>query len=486
MMPKPSQPSSSRASSSPWSFLLRYSMVHRTSVVVMIAVGFGLSIVAQLGLQSYRRHKEDLLSDFLIQKAKVIEARLQAHLLARSGAIRLSPEQGARQLKQYGQSALPEFGRIIVFLAKDRVFAAGWDSEFELWLRDMEGFRPLWEGGEEFSFLTDGKRNVLGSNKDFIEAAAAERAFSKVPQLFQSESKSPVQVVFGEELAFMNSAAVRIPVRGTNLVLYSETSVSGYMRVLRKLSGGMLSVFVFVAFTTFALAGFAANWISEGLSSILARYQLLEKGVQSPPITPSMNELSFLNEKFSFIAMKTRTRFLENAQSAGIKENVLSLFEKISSAQCKEEFLADCATSVAAVIEKECRAPSLVLYLFPTQEGSIEGRTADVPALRKMFLMLSGIRVAQPVFREVSNEGWNLEESAAFCGKSQSQLLSDNEVRFPVVCGDERIGFLLCSGQGVNTLSKMKLEWLLLLCDVMALGYVYLNQGSSGESLITA
>lgn len=479
------KPSSSMDHVSPWGFLLRYSMVHRTSVVLMLVVGFGLSLVAQLGIHNYKRHKEDLLGDFLIQKAKVLEARLQAHFMERSGADVRSPQQLLNELKTFGISTLPAAGRIMVFPAQDKIFATGWEGDSQTWIRDMDGLRELWEGGEEFSFITDENGKVMGSNRDFVESADAERAFKKSPVIFGPELKNP-EIAFGESLAFANSAVVRIPVRNTNLILYSEISISGYLRLLRKLSGGGLSVFVFVAFTAFALAGVAANRISEGLSSILMRYQLIERGAQSSQMSPSLSEFSLLNERLALIAMKTRSRFLENSQSAGIKENALALLEKLSNSQSQSDFLAHSALCLAKIIEDECRAPSLILYVFTEPPEKQDDPRSELPALKKMYLMLSGIPVAEPVFRDVANEGWNIQESIAFCSKSQTQLLSDVEVRFPVVCGDQRIGFLLCSGKGINTLSKMKLEWLILMSDVLALGYVDLKTPVSGVGAFTA
>ncbi|MEY4064560.1 MAG: hypothetical protein RIR26_768 [Pseudomonadota bacterium] len=462
-------------SPSPWGFLVRYSLSHRTSVVVMVAVGFGLSLVTQLAIHGYRSHKESLLGEFLTQKAKVIEARLQAHLLERSGSVRRAADQWDAEFGKSELLPLTRQDELIVFKRNGSVYVAGWDSPDEIWLRDLDGFRQFWEGGEEFSFITDSSGTVLGSNKEFVEGANADAAFKKTPQMFSLVERELPQIAFGEDLGFSQSAAVRLPVKGTNLVLYSETGVSGYLRVLRKLSGGMLSAFVFVAFFSFAFAGFAATRLSAGLNAVVMRYQALERGSDVPSLSPPLSELSFLNEKLSLVAMKMRARFIENSKSASIKEDLLALLDFMPTASTAQEFLVHGANSMAKLLAEECLSPSLTLYFFANPSHDDASQEVKSKIFKKMFLMLSGIPVAEPSLRDVGNEGWSVEDAWNFCGRHQSELVSESEVRFPVVCGEDRIGFLLCSGKGVNTLSRMKLEWLMLMSDVIALGYAYLK-----------
>lgn len=450
----------------------------RLSILSVLLSGLAFSMVAQVAVNAYRSYKESMLGSFQQQKTEVIEARLRAYLMERTNAVVYERTKLPFSLDEFGTKKLPRGQELVVGFVKGQAAVMGVHIGTQVWVRQLGQLETFWEGGEDFTYVTTRTGALVASNKSFVSNANQENALAKADAFQRGLGEAGYRFV--RNSAFENSLVAFMPVAGTNLTIFAETSVAGYLQILRSFSVGMFSALLFVAYFAYMAAVFLSMRFQGTLGALVSVLDKLEAGKEVIPVDTSLHEVEILQARLLELGKHLRARSCELQWNENAKVAFFDAVSVLSSSFTRRELFYGFAKATFTMLSDE--SPSLSLVLYTIGERNVTGKSE----MRKVFLMLSGILVAEPQFREVLNEGWDVADSQEFAAHGAAELVSEREVRFPVCYGNQAIGFLLCTGQGMSELSRTKLEWISLLCDALSMGFVLVPVGKRDQERLSA
>lgn len=401
----------------------------KMTLVILMMLIFAMTLFLVISLEQYRIQKTDLLSEFQIQKLRVTESRLRAFLTRRQDSTSLPPQAELKGSQNNGE------------------------------------FADFWEGGEELTYLTDHQGNLVASNADSFEGANLMRALQTTAKQLAPSNQSAS--VLRERSAFAQSIVAYSPLEGTNLVVFVESNTEGKLRLLRVSVGHILVGLIFVIFLGIVLSEVFSNKFSNYLAELVSVFDDINFNSHHESSSPLSAEFEILENHFTSLSSLLK----ESAAQAGLSEEaksaLVTLVEKLNGNFDSKKMHKELSSFLAKVLNKDLRL-TIALYECDRMLESFSSAAA-FPKIQKIFLMRSGFPADELKAESSHKESWKIEDTIRFSKNWKPELITENEVRFPIAHNTTQVFFLLLSGSGIKTLPKAYVQWIVLGCNAYGL-----------------
>ncbi len=456
------------------------SLTVRILIVIMLTLAFGTSLVALLGTNIYRSQKKETLIAFQTQKVGIVQARLKSFVMERSSSETFPRNNLPFSTADAEIPRLPTGDEIFIGFKNNFPVAVGSKNSEKIWTRELTDLDSLWEGGEDFTYVTTNTGRIVASNKSAVVSADAAQSFRNVPVLLGSLDQQ--NTIFTESSAYKKSIVSYARVENTNLVIFCETSLSGFLQPIMALSLGLASVLIALCCLGGLLAMKISFLLSDTPSEFVVDVLLAEQGKACPREVSGGKEFQIIHEGMCSLGEHVSKQREEFLWSEDAKSVYSSLIEKYPSFFNRRQLLVECAGALKELFFNKWPALTLTIYIFSTEDAN----SLDAQPLKKVYLLLSGVIVAEPKLRTVENEGWNATQIREYAIEGKPRKVSSREVFFPIMNGNEPLGGLLFAEKDVETLTREHLEWITLVCDLLARGYHEIPVGKLDEKSLSA
>lgn len=451
---------------------ISFSISSKLITVFTLIAALSFSLVFEVMFSLYQHRKESLLEDLITQKVQVIAVRLQSLLAGQRDGYWRKDEKLPKQVRSAGIVENPPKGLVTVVRQNDEILAVGWIDEQRLWFRRVGNWDVFWRDTDELSYVTDSSGNLISSN----QASFGDISFNgSVEVNFKRFFYSPeVEYVFTRDSIFKRSIVASAVVAGSNLRVFSEMNVSGYLSILRSSGGRLLLLFLFVAFALFLVGDIFGSKFNDILRNILRSYDLIESGKQPAIVSTKILELSALNEQLSALAKKVYAGRSELGWTEAIESRYIALIDTFSESYQSSAVISRVGDVLFEVLNNETSVSQAELYRFFDLSETIQVQSET--RLRKTTIIDAGLRREFQGWESSTDESWDVGEAFSFCSKNFAERMSPEQMRFPVTQAGKPVGFLVCRGPGVGNLPVYKGEWIILLCALIAFAETYFDE----------
>lgn len=435
----------------------------RLGFVWVFLVGVALTILSVQVIVIYRADRRDSILEFQKQKVEILESRFQAYLFDHFTAVKYKRGEEPFVPKDIEIERMPQGEERFLGFWEGKIVAIWTDAQENLWVKHISLPLPIWEDGDDRSYVVTENGRLVSTNRNEFEwkksggmpsAALTHRAHS-----------SREGALFVQDSLFKESALAFASLPNSNVVIYSEASIAGYLMSIRSVSGVLLFVFGCLLFGVMTLATILSIQISETMRSLVAHILEAEKGKTLEEKNSLGREFSSLHENISGIGKVINSTEQEAILEFHARQKYFHFCEQIPQAICQREIAMYLIDIFMFATQKVCASPSLTFYV--QEKSSTPNETLSI--LFKSYFVLSGIIVADPWLKTALNDGLDMSKIEVLLRKQMPALISTREAVFPLVAETDLLGFWILTDNNVSSLSQASIEWLSLACDAAAI-----------------
>lgn len=402
------------------------------NVGILLVLLFAGSLFFAFSVNQYKTRKINELTAFQVQKLNVLEARLEA--------------------------VLKSLGSVSVNTGVATSFPVQNQSEL---------FERFWEGGEEFTYVTDRNGKLISSNSHTYSDANLSRAIDSTAKRFAPAAQG--NSIMLEKSAFEYSVVAFKPIAGTDFVIFVESNAGGRLGLVKPIFGDLVFAFALTVFLAFIFGEILSARFSKYLADKVAVLDDLKIRLPSQDPIPLSQEFNLLGSNIRSLSAFLGREVDRAQKNERAKVDAEKLLKFVGMSPGNAIIHREVALFLSNIIDTKLKLS------VSFHRVSLKDVDFSVDENRGIFdrteLLSVGVARTSPFCESISFDEALAKKLLHFSESSKPELISESLALFPVFCDEKQKLYLLVSGSKVRSLTNEEIGWVDFACDVYRLSF---------------